>query len=152
MIIEIYERGILMLSKRAPFLHRLFIRWKTELKFVVSGTVAAIVDLGVLYVFTDFFGVWYLVSAIMAFIFAFFTSFFLQKYWTFEDGGNKAVKKQMVIYFVVAICNLALNTLLMYVFVDIIGVHYIFSQIIVALLIACASFFVYRNFIFKKVG
>jgi putative flippase GtrA len=57
-------------------------------KYVVSGGSAAIVDIVALYVFTDLFGIWYILSAILAFISAFFVSFLLQKYWTFKDNSN----------------------------------------------------------------
>lgn len=137
-------------EQHVPAFHSLIVRYQTIVKYLISGSTAAFVDLGLLFLFTDVFGVWYLLSAIIAFIFAFFTSFYLQKFWTFSDSRTEGMTRQMTIYFVVAVANLILNTALMYVCVDFIGLHYLISQIIVALLIACGSFFVYRNLIFKK--
>lgn len=147
---KIIEQFSSLSEKHTPTFHSLVLRYKTIVKYLISGSTAAFVDLGLLFVFTDIFGVWYLLSAIIAFIFAFFTSFYLQKFWTFSDRRTEGLTRQMTLYFVVAVANLILNTALMYVFVDFIGVHYFISQIIVALLIACGSFFVYRNLIFKK--
>lgn len=119
-------------------------------RYVISGGTAALVDIGFLYVFTRFLGFWYILSAILAFILAFVVSFTLQKYWTFRDYSGDRIVKQSVIYFIVGLINLLLNTLLMYLFTDIARLHYIVSQIIAGLLIACISFFVYKNIIFSK--
>lgn len=119
-------------------------------RYILSGGSAAFVDLLLLYVLTDLFHVWYLVSAIIAFIVAFFVSFFLQKHWTFRDGQAEGVHKQMAAYLLIALINLGINTFLMFVCVHYLKWHYMASQFVVAGLIACASFFVYRKFIFKN--
>jgi dolichol-phosphate mannosyltransferase len=138
-------------EQRAPTLYSLVVRYQTVVRYVISGGTAAVVDLGLLFIFTDVFHIWYLLSAVIAFLFAFFTSFFMQKFWTFQDSATERIHQQIALYFIVAIANLILNTALMYVFVEFIRLHYMLSQVVVALLIACGSFFVYRNFIFKKV-
>lgn len=124
-------------------------------RYVISGGTAAAVDLVLLFVLTHFFHVWYILSAILAFVGAFFVSFFLQKFWTFRDMSKEGAHKQAVIYFIVSSINLGINTFLMYVFTETFGVYYILSQILASLLIAMESFFIYRHFIFihaKKSG
>ena len=117
-------------------------------RYIVSGGTAALVDLGLLYIFTDVFGWWYLTSAVVAFILAFFVSFFLQKFWTFKDGSKDRIHFQLIIYLTIALVNLVVNTLLMFVGVHYLGLHYMLAQFIVAGLIACSSFFLYRRFVF----
>jgi putative flippase GtrA len=119
-------------------------------RYVVAGGTAAIVNIGYLFLFTDVFGVWYIISSVFAYVIAFLVSFTLQKYWTFRDYSTDRMAKQGTIYFIIGFINLALNTLLIYLFTDIIGLYYIVSQIISGLLIACISFFVYKNIIFSK--
>ena len=118
-------------------------------RFLFSGGVSAGVDLILLFIFTDIFGWWYLVSAIFAFLIAFGVSFTLQKFWTFQDHSREGVHAQAGIYFFVAVINLALNTLFVYLFVEYIHLHYLLAQIVASLLIACESFFVYQRFIFR---
>lgn len=129
-------------------------RWPTQAKifrFLVSGGISAGVDLILLYVLTDIFGVWYLVSTIVAFILAFFVSFGLQKFWTFRDHSREGMSTQAGTYFLIAACNLALNTFLVYVFVDYLNFHYLLAQIVASILIACESFFVYQRFVFRAI-
>lgn len=127
-------------------------RYQRLLRYLVSGGIAAAVDLGLLYVFTDFFLIHYLTSAIFAFLITFFISFTLQKFWTFQDSTTDRVHVQATIYFLVALINLVINTALMYLFVDIIGIWYMAAQFLASGLLAFESFFISRYVIFKGGG
>lgn len=119
-------------------------------RFLFSGGVSFGTDIVLLYLFTDVFGVWYLASAVVAFVFAFFVSFAMHKFWTFRDHSREGMRMQMGVYFFVAVVNLILNTFLVYMFVEWSGLHYIIAQVVASLLIAIESFFVYQRFIFKN--
>ena len=69
------------------------------LRYLVAGTVAAVVDFGLLYLFTEKGGLHYLTSAMLAFIVAFIVSFLLQKFWTFQDDSMEKMHSQVAIYF-----------------------------------------------------
>ncbi|KKU77378.1 MAG: GtrA family protein [Parcubacteria group bacterium GW2011_GWA2_47_64] len=116
----------------------------------MSGGTAAAVDLGLLYFFTDRFGLHYLLSAALAFIVAFSVSFTLQKFWTFQDASTDRVHIQASLSFFIALINLGLNTALMYVFVDKLEIWYMASQIIIGAVLAFESFFVFRFIVFRK--
>jgi len=122
------------------------------LRFLISGAIAAAVDIGSLYLLTDLIGLWYLNSAVLAFTVSLVVSFSLQKFWTFDDRriNSEIVRKQGAAYVLLAVINLLINTGLMYVFVDILNWHYLVSQIVAGILIAISSFLIYRNFIFKR--
>jgi putative flippase GtrA len=119
-------------------------------RFLLSGGAALGTDLVFLYLFTDIFGIWYLVSSVLAFVLAFVVSFSLQKFWVFGDSSHDGIQKQASIYFVVAIINLFLNTFLVYEFVEQFKLFYLLAQIAASALIAIESFFVYQHFIFNK--
>lgn len=147
---KLYYMAHRLLKQYAPSLYgKMFVHRRT-LKYLVAGSTAAVVDVGLLYVFTDLLHIWYIISAVIAFVFAFCVSFTLQKFWTFRDGSVSDIHVQLGKYLVAAILNLILNTALMYLFVDVFHVWYIFSQIIIGLTIAVGSFFVYKKFIFKQ--
>ena len=126
------------------------------IKYLISGGSTAIVDLLILN-FLDSLGLHYLISVNIAFIFAFFMSFTLQKYWTFNDAKVTKTHHQMSVYFVVSVCNIFLNSLIIHFLLqwNIIPLHFILrpvviSQILASGLIAFESFMIYRYFIFKK--
>ena len=119
-------------------------------RYLIAGGTSTAIDLGILYVLTEFAGWWYLVSATAAFIVAFFVSFILQKFYTFNnrDTSRKTVATQGAFYFTLALTNLGINTILMYALVEWAGVWYFLAQIISAAAIAVESFFIYRFVIF----
>jgi putative flippase GtrA len=110
-------------------------------RYIVSGGMATLTNLFFLYIFTDLFGVWYLLSAVFSYIISFAVSFTMQKYWTFQDDSNDKIKSQAIIYVIVTSANLALNTFLIYLFVEQ-GLHYLFAQVLSSIIIAVESFFV----------
>mgnify|MGYP001590398115 FL=1 len=66
-------------------------------KFIVIGVLNTIISLSVLYIFTEFFHIHYLISAVFAFLFAVTNSFIFNKIWTFkekiyEDTSKKYIK------------------------------------------------------------
>ena len=121
-------------------------------RFLFSGGSAAVVDLSLLYLFTDILGWWYLYSATAAFIAAMFVSFTLQKFWTFKDERTEApiINIQGALYVSVALINMTMNNALLYFFVDILGWWHIAAQVVAGFAIAIVSFFSYRAFIFKR--
>ncbi len=141
-MIEKTRNAYVLLDEQYPASVRIF-------RFLLSGGTALGTDLMFLYFFTDVLGIWYLASAIAAFILSFLVSFTLHKFWTFGDHSREGMHMQMGAYLLVAIVNLSLNTFLVYLFVEQSGLHYIIAQILASALIAVESFFVYQRFIFK---
>ncbi len=119
-------------------------------RYLASGGTAAATDLVLLYLLTDGAGFHYLSSAALAFIAAFFVSFFLQKFWTFEDESIEKIHVQVGVYFLVALGHLILNSTLLYIFVDWLHLWYMAAQFIALGLLACVTFFISRDFIFQK--
>ncbi len=118
------------------------------LRYFISGGTAGVTDIALLYIIHEILGVYYLTSAAFAFIVAFFVSFLLHKYWTFKSHDEQ-MHRQMSMYLLASLFGLLLNTVLMYIFVDYIHINVILSQIVVGLMVACVSFFVSRNLVFK---
>lgn len=144
------EKFLLSADRRMPRIAPYFRKYARVGRFIISGGTAAVVDLGLLYVLTEYFFLHYLLSAALAFIASFFVSFILQKFWTFEDESVDRVHVQASLSFTIAIFNLGLNTLLMYIFVDIAHLWYMLAQVIVGIMLAFESFFILKLFIFKK--
>lgn len=115
------------------------------LRFIVAGGIGAATDLALLYIFTDVIGLWYVLSAIFAFSASLIVSFILQKFWTFSDKRRLSISWQAPWYLCIALGNLIVNTLLVFVFVDYGHLHYLLAQIITSLIIAVSSFILYSK-------
>ena len=117
-------------------------------RYLFSGATAFGVNFLFLYAFTEWVGLYYLVSVVLAFLMAVVVSFILQKFWTFKNNSKTDLHRQVMVYITVAIINTGLNTLLVYFFVEYVGLHYLTGQFFSSGLIAFESFFVYQVFIF----
>lgn len=122
---------------------------KQFIKFAISGGTAFSVDLLLLFFLTDILKIWYIYSASIAFMAAFFISFYLQKHWTFRDTSKK-VYKQMFIFFFSGIANVMVNAGGMYLIVEKLGIKYLFAQTIMTSLLSACSFLIYRFIVFRK--
>lgn len=118
---------------------------KQILKFLVSGVTSTIVNFAVLYAATEFLHIWYIYSAVLAFVVAFVVSFLLYKYWTFENPDPARIKRQLTMHLSVAVFNLALNTVLLYIFTEYFHIWYILSALIATALIAIESYFAFKR-------
>lgn len=117
------------------------------LKFLLTGTIGLSVNLGTfhtLYVL----GVPYLAGSVGAFIVAMCVGFVLQKYWTFEEHTFGRAHTQFMLYVMLTLGNLGVNTLIVYVLVEYTGAHYLVAQTVGAGSVAFVSYFVYRRYIF----
>lgn len=114
------------------------------MRFIISGGTAAVVNLALLYTFTDIFGIWYLLSSAVSFMFAFFVSFVLQKYWAFQNDVREKIGRQLPMHLSVALANMVLNLGFLYFFVEVGGIHYILAAIISNIIIAFESYFAFR--------
>ena len=134
-------RGLILLVNSGTGFARIF-------RFIISGSAGAATNLGILYVLTDIFGIWYLFSSICSTSAAMIVSFTMQKFFTFRNFERDNVHRQATLYLVVSLSAIGLNTLLMYLFVSIIGIHYLLAQIAASLIVAIFSYFMYGK-IFK---
>lgn len=125
-------------------------RHRQIIKFLIAGGTSTSIDIFVFTALTYWVGLWYIISSIFSFIIAFGVSFGLQKFWTFRDKNTAKLIKQTYLYFIVAVINLGISTLLIYLFVDYVHIHKFISKVIANIIIAAESFFVYRHFIFAK--
>jgi putative flippase GtrA len=119
------------------------------IKFLVGGVAVTLLQVVLLYVFSSLLNVWYLLAAQLSFVISFLASFFIYRNWVFP-GGSKASHHQFVLYTILTVVNFFMNGFGMFLFVDWLGVWYIYSQIIVKAIICVVNYFLYDMLIFNK--
>lgn len=120
------------------------------LRYLICGTTAAAVNILSLYIFVEFFGIEYITSSILAFLVALVLSFVLQKFVVFKDMETDGMHRQFSKFFIVALLGVMSNTLLFYIFTNLVGIWYILSQILAGLFVMVQNFVLYKFFIFKN--
>ncbi len=121
----------------------------TALRYIISGSVAAGVGLLSIFVLVDVLHLWYIIATTISFVFTLIASFTLQRFWTFNDAARNALTAQFGGYLAVSFINIFVNAGLMYLFVDILALHYLLAQMLVMLIISVYGFFIYKYWIFR---
>src|SRR3989344_2436331 len=116
-------------------------KWRF-IRYIISGSSAAIINVGILYVLTDIWKMWYLYGATIAFIAGVVVSFTMQKYFTFRDNKthNGHLRRQLASFLLVALINIIANATIVFVLVEYFKLWHITSQIISSGCIALITF------------
>lgn len=97
--------------------------------FLVAG-IAFAVDYTLLYIFTEFLQVYYLVSAIVSFAVGIVISYNLSVQWVFNTRNLDNRMQEFLVFLFIGIIGLVLNIVIIYMFTSFIHFHYMFSKII----------------------
>ncbi|MBU4369527.1 GtrA family protein [Patescibacteria group bacterium] len=114
-------------------------------RFVVVGGLSAAINFLILYSFTEWLNVWYLISCILGFIFSAIFNFLVNKFWTFNNliKGKQAFN-QLLRFSVIASSGLLINILIIYSFTEFVGFDYRISWVFACLIV------LFWNFGFNK--
>ncbi|MFO7711223.1 MAG: glycosyltransferase family 2 protein [Candidatus Woesearchaeota archaeon] len=110
--------------------------WMQFFKFSLIGFMGTLINIIVLYLLTES-GVWYIFSALVAFIIAMSHNFILNKLFTFKEKLRRSLAQRFIKFAVVSCSALAVNLVILYALTES-GLFYLFSQVIaigIALLI-----------------
>lgn len=119
------------------------------IRYLISGGTAAASNVIFLFLLVQYGGMYYLYASILAFVMSIAVSFTLQKFWTFRDDPLHDMHRQFVRYLIVILFSLALNTALIYFFVEVTALWYVVAQVLTTAVIAVINYFFYRYFVFR---
>lgn len=118
-------------------------------KYAVVGGFVTAVDFVLLYIFIEFFLMWYILAATLSFTTALITSFFLNKFWTFKNkDGN--IPSQMTKFTIINLIGLGINLTVLYILVDFFSIWYLPAKVVATVFVLLWNFLGMRNWAFKK--
>jgi dolichol-phosphate mannosyltransferase len=101
------------------------------LKFAIVGLSGVGVNMGMLFVLTDYFHIPYLISSILAIEISIISNFFLNDLWTWKDRIKKKYIYRFIQYHIsVGITAIFVNWLILLLLTEIFGVYYLLSNLI----------------------
>lgn len=115
----------------------------------VAALIGTVVDFLIVILLTELAEIWYVFSNAIGATCGAITNFLLGRYWVFS-ATEKKIYHQAFRYFLVALGSMLLNTLGVYLLTEYTSLHYIFSKVIIAIIVAVTfNFFLQKNFVFK---
>ena len=114
-------------------------------RFCLGGGAGVIVYYATLTLLTEIFGIWYIASAVVAWVLNYCVNFTIQKFWTFRNMDRQKARHQLVLYFAMSVGFLVIGTPLLYALVEWGGLPYLGAQVLLTITLSVASYFVTRR-------
>jgi len=115
--------------------------------YVMCAGIATLVDMGLLFLFTEYLDVWYLYSAALSYLAGMFANFTLNKYLNFRNRSAR-VAAQFGLFAGVALVGLAFNQIILYLLVTLAGIWYMTAKVITVCLVLLWSFYGHKRLTF----
>ena len=120
-----YLKHIYRLTRRRGELTRF-------VKFCLVGASGVLVNMGLLWLLTEFASLFYLLSAAISIESSIISNFTLNDVFTFPDRRAKGVKNllhRLLKFNIVSLAGLGLNMAVLWLFTDILGIYYLLSNL-----------------------
>ena len=121
---------------------------KQILKFGVVGGIAFVIDYALLYVLTEFVGIHYLISSIISFSASVIFNYIFSIKWVF-DVKKKQGTKEFIIFVILSVIGLGINSFIMYLMVDTCKIYYMISKLVSTFIVMVYNFVTRKIFIEK---
>jgi len=118
-------------------------------RYTFVGGVAFIVDFSLLFIFTDFFGIYYLISAALAFLLGLTTNYILSIIWVFNKRTLKNRWLEFGIFSLIGIIGLGFNEFIIWFFTEHVYFHYLQSKIVSTVFVYLWNFFARKFILFR---
>jgi putative flippase GtrA len=118
-------------------------------RYTFVGGLSFIFDFGSLYILTEYFNIYYLVSAAIAFMLGLTINYLLSISWVFEKRSIESKHVEFFIFAIIGIVGLALNELFIWFFTEIVGAYYLYSKLMSTGLVYLWNFFVRKYTLFR---
>ena len=119
-------------------------------RYVIASIGVFFLDLGLLFMLTEIFNFFYLISGLISISIAFSINYFLNIKWVFND--RKYIHKPFFEYFLmisISIMVSGFNVLGMWLFTEFLNVYYVLSKIIISLITFIIKFILRKNILFN---
>ena len=118
-------------------------------RYTIVGGLSFLVDFGFLYVFTEFLGIYYLVSAAMSFSLGLAVNYGLSRTWVFGKRNLANAWIEFGLFAAIGVVGLGLNELFIWYFTSKIHFYYLLSKIVSTVLVYLWNFFARKYLLFK---
>ena len=119
-------------------------------RYIFVGGTAFIVDFFFLYFFSEFCGIYYLISAVLSFIISVFVNYIMSTKWVFNQDNIENKVLEFNLFILISTIGLGFTEILLYFFTDIVGLYYLISKVISAIIVLFWNFLARRVMFYGK--
>ena len=118
------------------------------LKFGVVGGTSFLIDYGIFTILSQFLNIHYLIASIISFSISVIYNYILSIKWVF-DVTKKQTAKEFMIFVILSVIGLGLNSFIMYLTHDLMDIHEMIGKIIATAIVMVYNFITRKIFIEK---
>ena len=119
-------------------------------RYIFVGGTAFVVDFFFLYFFSDICGIYYLISGVLSFIISVLVNYIMSTKWVFNQDSINSRVIEFNLFLLIRTIGLIFTEILLYFFTDIIGLYYLISKIIAAIIVLFWNFIARRVMFYGK--
>ena len=119
-------------------------------RYIFVGGTAFIVDFFFLYFFSDICGIYYLISAVFSFIISVLVNYVMSTKWVFNQNNIENKVLEFNLFMLISAIGLGFTEILLFFFTDIVGLYYLVSKIISAIIVMFWNFLARRVMFYGK--
>ena len=112
------------------------------------GSVAFVLELGLMYLLTECAHVYYLWSSVFSSLCAGGINYLLSTIWVFNQSKVKNKPLEFILFTAIGALGLLLNVFFLWLLTDCIGIYYMFSKVIAMILVFTLIFFIRKYVLF----
>lgn len=118
------------------------------IKFGLVGVLNTLIN-WILFILLNSIGVYYIISNIIAYSISTLNSYLWNSKWVFKYSGDN-IKETSFKFIVLNIIGLTLNTIILYLLVDIVGLNKLIALVITTGIVMILNYFINKLWVFKK--
>ena len=120
------------------------------IKYFLVGGIGIGVNLGLLYVLTDFLGIWYILSQGIAIAISITNNFFLHRYWTFKNEiVEPKTLERYTKFFIVSVTGMGIQLGLTFMLVENYALYYLYAAILSIVAVGAFNYLLNRKWTFE---
>ena len=125
--------------------------WLTQFfRYIIVGGVAFVIDYVLLFSLTEFLHFHYLISASISFIAGLVVNYVISTHWIFKNSKLENKYIEFFIYSIIGIIGLLLNNVVLYFLTDQMGLHYMLSKLLTAVIVLIWNFLGRKLILFRS--
>jgi putative flippase GtrA len=118
-------------------------------RYIMAGGCTFLIDFSALFILTEFIGVYYLISAGLAFCLGLLASYIVSIFWIFSNRNMENRWHEFGLFLGISLIGLALNIGFMWFFTEKIAFHYLLSKVVAAALVFVWNFSAKKRILFR---
>ena len=147
-IVDVFKRVMTIEDEKKKSKFSLFV--SQTIKYFLVGGIGVGVNLGLLYVLTDFLGIWYILSQGIAIAISITNNFFLHRYWTFKNEiVEPKTLERYIKFFIVSVIGMGIQLGLTFILVENYAMYYLSAAVLSIIVASAFNYLVNRKWTFE---